>query len=138
MKNSTFVFIILTLCSSLVSAFEWPSTGKVTIGFDSVKNRGIDIDGVVGDPIYASESGTVAYAGSGLSGYGNIIFIKHEGRQVTAYAHLSAFNVIELQSVIKGQKIGEMGNTGTNRVKLHFRMNINGNAIDPISLLPQR
>ncbi|MEY4757400.1 MAG: hypothetical protein RJA34_2298 [Pseudomonadota bacterium] len=116
----------------------WPSSGAVLAGFDEVKNKGIDIAGAAGDPVLASADGRVVYAGAGLRGYGNLIILKHNNTYLTAYAHNQMLLVKEDQTVRKGQKIAEMGNSDADRVKLHFEVRRLGKPVDPSKYLPQR
>jgi lipoprotein NlpD len=116
----------------------WPGNGAVLAGFDEVKNKGLDIGGNAGDPVLAVAEGKVVYAGSGLRGYGNLIIIKHDNTYLTAYAHNQALLVKEDQSVKKGQKIAEMGNSDADRVKLHFEVRKQGKPVDPIKYLPAK
>jgi lipoprotein NlpD len=118
--------------------FEWPAVGALQSNFDESKRRGIDISGKLGDPILAAADGLVMYAGSGLRGYGNLIILKHSNNYLTAYAHNQALFVREEQSVKKGQKIAEMGNSDSDQIKLHFEIRKQGKPIDPILLLPTR
>ena len=78
------------------------------------------------------------YAGLGLRGYGNLVILKHNGTYLTAYAHNQALLVKEEQSVKQGQKIAEMGNTDSDRVKLHFEVRKMGKPVDPAKYLPVR
>ncbi len=119
-------------------AWIWPAQGKLIVGFDDVKNKGFDIDGKAGDPIIASGDGRVVYAGAGLRGYGNLIILKHNNTFLTAYAHNQTLLVKEDQSVKKGQKIAEMGNSDADRVKLHFEIRRQGKPVDPSRYLPAR
>ena len=119
-------------------AWIWPAQGKLIAGFDDVKNKGFDIDGKVGDPIIAAGDGRVVYAGAGLRGYGNLIILKHNNTFLTAYAHNQTLLVKEDQSVKKGQKIAEMGNSDADRVKLHFEIRRQGKPVDPARYLPAR
>jgi lipoprotein NlpD len=116
----------------------WPGNGAVIAGFDEVKNKGLDIGGNAGDPVLAVAEGKVVYAGSGLRGYGNLVIIKHDNTYLTAYAHNRALLVKEDQSVKKGQKIAEMGNSDADRVKLHFEVRKQGKPVDPIKYLPTK
>ena len=116
----------------------WPSNGTVLAGFDEAKNKGLDIGGVAGEPVLASADGKVVYAGAGLRGYGNLIILKHNNVFLTAYAHNQSLLVKEDQSVKKGQKIAEMGNTDADRVKLHFEVRRQGKPVDPAKYLPSR
>jgi lipoprotein NlpD len=115
----------------------WPAKGKVTRGF-SKQNKGMDIEGQRGDPIYATASGQVVYSGTGLRGYGQLIIIKHNAEFLSAYAHNSVVQVAEGDNVKQGQKIAEMGDTGTNKVKLHFELRQRGKPVDPQKYLPSR
>ena len=119
-------------------AWIWPAQGKLIAGFDEVKNKGYDIDGKVGDAIIAAGDGRVVYAGAGLRGYGNLIILKHNNTYLTAYAHNQTLLVKEDQSVKKGQKIAEMGNSDADRVKLHFEIRRQGKPVDPAKYLPAK
>jgi lipoprotein NlpD len=119
-------------------SFQWPTRGNVLAGFDEVKNKGIDIAGNAGEPVLASADGRVVYAGAGLRGYGNLVILKHNNTYLTAYAHNQNLLVKEDQSVRRGQKIAEMGNSDADRVKLHFEIRRQGKPVDPIKYLPAR
>jgi len=116
----------------------WPAHGTLIAGFDEAKNKGLDISGKAGDSVLAAADGRVVYAGAGLRGYGNLIILKHNNTYLTAYAHNQALLVKEDQSVQKGQKIAEMGNSDADRVKLHFEIRRQGKPVDPARYLPSR
>ena len=111
-----------------------PAKGKVTSEFNET-NKGIDIAGKVGEPILAASDGKVVYAGNSLRGYGNLVIVKHDNTYLTAYAHNSKLLVKEGDSVRKGQKIAEMGDTDTNSPKLHFELRVNGKPVNPTPYL---
>jgi lipoprotein NlpD len=115
----------------------WPAQGKVLRGF-SKKNKGLDIQGNKGDPVYATASGQVVYSGTGLRGYGQLVIIKHSADYLSAYAHNNKILVTEGQQVNQGQQIAEIGSTGTNTTKLHFELRFKGKPVDPIKYLPSR
>ena len=119
-------------------AWIWPAQGSLIAGFDEAKNKGYDIAGKTGDPVVASADGRVVYAGAGLRGYGNLIILKHNNTFLTAYAHNQLLLVKEDQTVKKGQKIAEMGNSDSDRVKLHFEIRRQGKPVDPSRYLPSR
>ncbi len=119
-------------------AWIWPSNGAVLAGFDEVKNKGLDIGGTAGDPVLAAADGRVVYVGAGLRGYGHLIILKHNNTYLTAYAHNQTLLIKEDQSVRKGQKIAEMGNSDADRVKLHFEVRRQGKPVDPARYLPPR
>lgn len=116
----------------------WPVNGPVLAGFDEVKNKGVDIGGTAGEPVLAAAEGRVVYVGAGLRGYGNLIILKHNSTYLTAYAHNQSLLVKEDQTVRKGQKIAEMGNSDADRVKLHFEVRRQGKPVDPLKYLPSR
>ncbi|HEY6863830.1 MAG TPA: peptidoglycan DD-metalloendopeptidase family protein, partial [Burkholderiales bacterium] len=116
----------------------WPATGKVVAGFSDASNKGVDIAGRVGDPVFASAGGRVVYSGQGLRGYGKLIIIKHNNTYLSAYAHNSNLLVKEGQNVVRGQKIAEIGSTDASQAKLHFEIRRLGKPIDPAKLLPER
>lgn len=120
-------------------AIEWgmPAQGKLIGQFSESANRkGIDIAGKLGQPIIATAPGKVVYSGSGLRGYGKLIIIKHNKTYLSAYAHNNRVLVKEGQSVTRGQKIAEMGNTDSDQVKLHFEVRRLGKPVDPAKYLP--
>lgn len=117
-----------------VRTWRWPAQGPV-IGTYSALNKGINIGGYSGDPIYATAAGMVVYSGNGLRGYGNLIIIKHNSAFLTAYAHSSVVLVKEGQWVKAGQEIAEMGHTGARRVMLHFEIRYNGQPVNPLNYL---
>ena len=119
-------------------AWIWPAQGSLIAGFDEAKNKGYDISGKAGDPVVASADGRVVYSGAGLRGYGNLIILKHNNTFLTAYAHNQTLLVKEDQSVKKGQKIAEMGNSDADRVKLHFEIRRQGKPVDPARYLPPK
>jgi lipoprotein NlpD len=112
----------------------WPVKGKVTGEF-SETNKGIDIAGKVGEPVLAASDGKVVYAGNSLRGYGNLVIVKHDNTYLTAYAHNSKLLVKEGDTVRKGQKIAEMGDTDATSVKLHFELRVNGKPVNPTPYL---
>ena len=119
-------------------AWIWPAQGPLVAGFDEAKNKGFDIAGKTGDAVIAAADGRVVYAGAGLRGYGNLIILKHNNTFLTAYAHNQTLLIKEDQSVKKGQKIAEMGNSDADRVKLHFEIRRQGKPVDPARYLPAR
>ena len=119
----------------------WPVTGgagNVIARFDEVSNKGVGISGKLGDAILAAGDGRVVYAGAGLRGYGNLVILKHNNTYLTAYAHNQTLLVKEDQTVRKGQKIAEMGNSDSDRTKLHFEIRRQGKPVDPLRFLPAR
>lgn len=120
-----------------INDWMWPTTGKVMSPF-SKNSKGVKISGQAGQPVVASAAGVVVYSGSGLRGYGNLIIIKHDETFLSAYAHNNKLLVKEGETVAKGQKIAEMGNTDSDAVQLHFEIRKNSKPVDPLQYLPQQ
>ncbi|TVO53143.1 peptidoglycan DD-metalloendopeptidase family protein [Denitromonas halophila] len=120
------------------SEWLWPASGKVVSTFSNGETKGIDIAGKLGDPVRASSSGRVVYAGAGLRGYGKLVIIKHDADYLSAYAHNKNLLVKEGQSVTQGQTIAELGQTDADRPKLHFEIRRRGKPVDPLTYLPKR
>jgi lipoprotein NlpD len=119
--------------------WEWPARGKLGYAFGQGANqKGVGIEGKMGDAILAGAPGRVVYSGSGLRGYGKLVIIKHNATFLSVYAHNSQVLVKEGQSVAKGQKIAEMGDTDSNKVGLHFEIRRQGKPTDPLQFLPER
>ena len=116
--------------------FIWPTDGKVIKVFEQSR-KGIDIAGQSGQPVMVVSDGTVLYA-KNMRGYGNLIIVDHNEGLVSAYGHNKTILVKEGQSVIKGQKIAEMGDSDADTVKLHFEIRQLGKPVDPVGLLPNR
>ena len=121
-------------------AWKWPASGRLIGRFSTTNpvNKGIDIDGALGDAVLATSAGTVVYAGQGLRGYGNLVIIKHNDTYLSAYAHANKILVKEQENVAVGQKIAEIGSTGTTSNKLHFEIRQNGKPVDPLQFLPKK
>jgi len=119
-----------------VGDWRWPVKGRLLSKF-SGSNNGIDIVAKEGAVVSAASKGKVVYAGSGLRGYGNLLIIKHNDSYFSAYAHSRRLFVAEGALVKTGQKIAEVGSTGTDRVKLHFEIRKDGNPVDPLKYLPR-
>ncbi|MEJ7688631.1 MAG: peptidoglycan DD-metalloendopeptidase family protein [Variovorax sp.] len=113
------------------AAFIRPAAGPTLMRFDGKGNKGLDIAGNLGDAVLASADGRVVYVGSELRGYGNMVIVKHNETYLTAYAHARQILVKEKDVVRQGQKIAEMGNSGADRVKLHFEIRKQGVAVNP-------
>ncbi len=119
--------------------FIWPVEGKINQRFEEAENRrhqGIDISSEVGEPIKASNAGTVIYSNNTIKGYGNLIILRHSEELVTVYAHNQVNLVEEGAWVEKGQIIGKVGQTGrTSGPHLHFEVRKKNKAIDPLLFL---
>ncbi len=95
-------------------------------------HRGVDIGLPEGNAVFASDTGTVTYAGWNTWGYGNLIVVNHGNGYETLYAHLSGINVVPGQIVYQGNVIGATGDTGNSSgPHIHFEIRVNGNQDNP-------
>jgi len=117
--------------------FIWPSPDRSISGYNySGIHPGIDIAGSLGNPVFASDSGVVVFAGWSNYGYGYLIVIDHGNGYQTAYGHLSAISVGCGQSVFQGSTIGAVGSTGNSTgTHLHFELSYNGAKLNPVENL---
>lgn len=120
--------------------WRWPASGDLLSRFSAQQagQSGIRIGGRDGDPVVAAAAGVVVYRGNGLTGYGNLLIVKHNDRWLSAYAHNDTMLVREGDSVDAGQRIATMGASGTFRTQLHFEIRRDGQPVDPLTLLPRR
>lgn len=125
--------------SSKLKRWVWPAKGKLLAGFQSNSglNKGIDIKGNLEQPVVAAAAGKIVYSGDGLRGYGKLVIVKHNEKYLSAYAHNHRLLVKEGAFVKQGQKIAEMGSTGTDAVKLHFEIRYDGKPVNPLKYLPK-
>jgi len=117
----------------------WPCEGKIVSRYSAgkVERNGVDIFGKYGSPVRAAASGRVVYSGGGLVGYGNLIIIEHDGEFLSAYAHNSKLISKENDYVKAGQKIAELGSSGTSQPKLHLEIRHKGMLVDPLRYFPK-
>jgi murein DD-endopeptidase MepM/ murein hydrolase activator NlpD len=118
--------------------FQWPSGQHVVSGWDfSNLHKGIDIAVYMGEPVYASDAGTVVYSGWNDTGYGYMVMIDHNNGYQTLYAHLSNTAVACGVNVYQSQLIGYAGSTGNSTgPHLHFEVRRDGGWINPWYILP--
>jgi murein DD-endopeptidase MepM/ murein hydrolase activator NlpD len=127
--------------STRKTKFMWPVNGTVVSGFGNLgsgrKNDGINIKAALGTAVKAADSGTVAYAGNELKGFGNLILLKHSDGWITAYAHCDRLFVKKGQKVARGEKIATVGSSGSvTTPQLHFEVRAGKKAVNPRSYLP--
>ncbi len=116
--------------------FIWPAKGAILAGFSEPRVKGIDIGGRIGDPVVAAAAGKVIYVGAGIPGLGKFVVIKHNDELSTVYAHAREVLVKMDQSVVRGQRIAELGDSDADRPKLHFQVRRLGKPLDPMGYLP--
>ena len=116
--------------------FRWPARGRIIQGFKAGGNDGINIAVPEGTSVKAAESGVVAYAGSELKGYGNLVLIRHPNGFVSAYANNGELDVKRGETVKRGQIIAKSGQSGNvSSPQLHFELRKGSTPVDPTSYL---
>ena len=96
-------------------------------------HKGMDFTAPTGTPIQATGNGVVKRVERKKRGYGTNIIIDHGFGYETLYAHMHEVFVKKGEKVIRGQKIGTVGSTGTSTAPhLHYEVRINGKAVNPI------
>lgn len=119
--------------------WSWPANGRVVANFFPLRgNKGIDIAGKKGEPVFAAAPGVVAYSGSGIAGYGNLILIRHNRQYLTAYAYNARNLVQKGQYIRKGQRIAEMGVIDRRFFGVHFEIRQAGRPVNPLIYLRRR
>lgn len=98
-------------------------------------HEGTDMAGSYGTPIYATGEGTVTFAGW-EGGYGRHVKIRHGNGVETTYSHMSQIRVEVGQRVSRGDRIGDMGNSGRSTgTHLHYEIRLSGTAINPMTFI---
>jgi lipoprotein NlpD len=116
--------------------FIWPSKGQIIKDF-GVFGKGQHYDGIdikipTNSPIYSVYEGTVAFTGSEIKKFGNLILIKHKNGWLSAYSNLGRFNVKQGAVIKKGQIIAY---SSKNIEYFHFQLRHNRNPVNPIRYL---
>jgi murein DD-endopeptidase MepM/ murein hydrolase activator NlpD len=118
----------------------WPTRGWVTSNFGSrtspftgepAVHEGLDIATGIGSWVKSSADGIVTFAGV-KGGYGKVIIIDHGYGLSTRYGHLSEIAVTPGQRIHRGDRIGNVGNTGRSTgPHLHYEVRVNNMPINP-------
>lgn len=109
--------------------------GKAHTGMDIAGTNAAG-EGIKGKPILACNSGTVIKVNETSTGYGQYVVISHGGGISTLYGHMISGSptVSEGDTVVKGQVIGKVGQTGNaSGYHLHLEFIVNGDRVDPLN-----
>lgn len=118
---------------SATGGFVWPASGVISQGY-SFYHKAIDIAG--SGAILAADSGMIVASGWDSSGYGNRVMVDHGNGTKTLYAHMEVLQVVEGQTVNKGDIIGIMGSTGRSTGRhLHFEIRRDSVLLNPLDYL---
>jgi murein DD-endopeptidase MepM/ murein hydrolase activator NlpD len=101
-------------------------------------HKGMDMAAHVGEPVYAIADGEVIYAGDGLTGYGNVVILRHDRKTTSLYAHNSELKVKQGDQITKGTLVALLGNTGhSTGPHVHFEIRDGDVAVNPRNVLPK-
>jgi len=124
--------------------FRLPRRSRITSRFGAARvyngevqsrHLGTDFAGAIGAPVRAAGKGVVALVANFYLA-GRAVYIDHGEGLVTGYFHLSRADVREGDTVIAGQRIGAVGQSGrVTGPHLHWVARYGAIAVDPMSLL---
>jgi len=98
-------------------------------------HNGVDLAGPVGTPLYATADGVVTVS-ERQNGYGLTVRIQHALGYETRFAHMSRLGVTVGQRVSRGDRIGDMGNSGRSTGShVHYEIRRNGTPLNPMSYI---
>lgn len=127
--------------TALRGRFDWPLRGKVVRSFgskvDGALCKGLEISARPGEAVASAAAGKVIYSGDGISGYGNLIIVRHADSYFTVYGFNERNLVTSGAFVSKGEQIARAGTPpkgGTPR--LYFEIRSGKQPVDPIFYLP--
>jgi murein DD-endopeptidase MepM/ murein hydrolase activator NlpD len=119
--------------------WQWPVQGKILESFGPQGNAhaGITIAAAEGTPIHAAMAGEVAFVGSNVPNYGNMVILRHPNGDMTSYSYARKIVVTKGQQVAAGTVLGYVGQTGAAKSpQLHFALREGNHAVDPLEKLP--
>lgn len=124
--------------STGISGWIKPTDGAIVKNYNPniPGQKGIQIAGRPNQPIKAAHDGEVVFAGSGNSGYGQLIILKHNANTYSAYGYLASINTTEGTKVKKGHQIASMGNSFDGRTVLYFEIRTKGQTVNPTNYIP--
>ena len=116
--------------------FIWPAKGTVTKSFGKFGKGqyydGIDIKLGTNRPIYSTYDGKIAFIGSQIKKFGNLILVKHDNGWLSAYSNLGRYNVKQGEIIKKGKIIAF---TSADSGLFHFQLRYNRTPVNPVNYL---
>ncbi len=125
--------VVPKVSRSGMSGWRWPTRGKVvsTYSPNAPGKQGLRIRGRRGQAVVAANGGEVAYTGSGLSGFGRMVIVRHPDKVLSAYGYLDSITVHEGQKLRSGERIGTAGIGPKDTAMLYFEVRKQGQPVDP-------
>ena len=120
------------------SRFRWPLTSFGLSQRFHLGHPGVDLTSPNGTPVFPVADGWVAWVTSSLWGYGKHLLVQHDKGIQSLYAHLSAINVKQGDTVTKDTQLGAVGSTGWSAGNhLHLEIYQDSTPINPLEVLPK-
>ena len=120
--------------------FIWPVKGKLVKKFNSnssVGSKGIEVSVKNGTPVSSAAAGKVIYSGDGISGYGNLLIVRHDDTFFTVYGYNKKNLVQTGDFVSKGEKIALSGKPPSGgEPRIYFEIRYGKKPVNPLSYLP--
>ena len=112
---------------------------RILNGVPERPHYGTDLAAPIGTPVVAPGLALVSFAETGLHYEGGLILLDHGQGLISAYLHLSKVLVSAGQTVVSGEKIGEVGKEGrATGPHLCWRMKWRDRYMDPSLLVGAR
>lgn len=120
--------------------FNWPVKGQMLSSYGAKSNGfyndGINIAAPRGAAVKAAENGVVVYTGDEISGYGNLVLVKHTNGWISAYAHLDKIKAVRGSKIARGDLLGTVGSTGNvDSPQLHFELRQGSKTKNPMKYM---
>ena len=120
--------------------FIWPVKGKLVKKFNTnsaVGSKGIEVSVRSGTPVSSAAAGKVIYSGDGISGYGNLLIVRHDDTFFTVYGY-NKKNIVQTGAFVsKGEKIALSGKPPSGGVpRVYFEIRYGKKPVNPLSYLP--
>jgi len=117
--------------------FIWPVKGQIVKKFGAGSSKGLEIAVANGTPVASSAAGKVIYSGSGITGYGNLVIVRHDDSFFTVYGYNQKNLVAAGAFVSKGEKIAYSGKPPSGgKHRIYFEIRYGKKPVNPSTYLP--
>jgi lipoprotein NlpD len=121
-------------------SFIWPVKGQMVKKFNThspVGSKGVEISVSSGTPVSSAAAGKVIYSGDGITGYGNLLIVRHDDSFFTVYGY-NKKNLVQTGAFVsKGEKIALSGQPPSGGVpRVYFEIRYGKKPVDPVTYLP--
>jgi lipoprotein NlpD len=117
--------------------FIWPVKGQILKKFGSGTSKGLEISANKGTSVASAAAGKVIYSGSGITGYGNLVIVRHDDSFFTVYGYNQKNLVSAGAFVSKGEKIALSGKPPSGgKYRVYFEIRYGKKPVNPLAYLP--